>query len=180
MSKHQDEEPISMKKQYYPLFLIVLVVSTLVACARKEEYILPKNAIELLAGTSGKSWKLAKRMNNNTRMNMRGCFLSYRVTYHPHMLVTDNNGEQENCGLSLEANWDIIKGKKAKSYIKWTGDQLPELLNIKENYKYFKILKLTRDTLKLQHRHKQFSSASTFVDILVPENVNIKDRDFHW
>jgi len=35
-----------------------------------ETYKLPQNAIELICGKEEKVWKLAKRLNNNIRMNM--------------------------------------------------------------------------------------------------------------
>ncbi len=170
-----------MKIQHCKLFLVFFTMST-ISCSKvnKAPYLLPENAIELIAGTSGKTWKLAWRYNNGTRMNMRGCFLSYRVTYQPDMIVKDNNGEQENCGASLIGTWQIIKAEKGNSYIKLTSDQLPELMNIDSNHKFLKILQLHEDTIKIQFRHKQFSGKSTFVDTFVPEHVEVRDRDFHW
>ena len=141
---------------------------------------LPDNPIESLTGTSIKTWKLAKRYNNGTRMNMGDCFLSYRITYKANMTFADNNGEYNDCGPSMIGKWEIITDKKGYSYIKQTSDQIPILLNIDKNYKFFKILKLNKDTLQIQFRHKQFSSKSTFVDLLVRDDINVKDRDFHW
>ncbi len=160
-------------KTLLPIFIVLFLCS----CSQKEPYQLPKNAIELLAGESGKTWKIAWRYNDGVRMNMAGCFLSYRITYKPDMTVNDNNGEQDNCGPSLMGNWELITNKK--SYLKLNSDQLPEIMNIKDTHKYFKILKITDDTLKLQYRHKQFSSKSTFIDTFVPEHIKVKDRDFH-
>ncbi len=168
-----------MKKLFsYQLFALIIVGFT--SCSNNKTYKLPENAIELLAGESHKTWKIAQRFNDDVRMNMSGCFLSYRITYQTDMQVVDNNGEQENCGPTLEAQWSITESKQSKSYIKWTGNQISELFNIDKDYKYFKILKLTKDTLKLQHRHKQFSNKSTFIDIFVPEHIEVKNRDFHW
>ncbi len=164
-----------MKNYIFILFLIGLV-----SCSKKEKsYTLPENAIELLAGQSGKTWKIAWRYNDGTRMNMAGCFLTYKITYSPEGTIKDNNAEQENCGPSLLGTWEIITHKKEKSYVKWNSDQLPEIMNTKKNHKYFKILQLEKDTLKLQYRHKQFSSESIFVDTFVPEHIDVKDRDFH-
>ncbi len=169
-------------RSYLQICTLILMFSCLASCSNynKEPYKLPKNAIQLLSGTSGKSWKIAWRYNGKTRMNMRGCFLSYKITYHPDMTIKDNNGDYENCGPSLIGNWEIITDKKGKSFIKLTSDQLPEIMNIKQNYKFFKILKIKKDTLQLQYRHKQFSSESTFIDTYVTEHIKIKDRDFHW
>jgi len=167
-----------MKNSYAYLFFMLLIICS-TSCVKKDVYKLPKNAQELLAGSHGKTWKLAKRFNEGTRMNMAGCFLTYRITYMPTMIVQDNNGAQNNCGASLKAKWQFIDHPQ-KSYIKWTGDQIPEILKITKNYKYFKILQLTKDTLKLQHRHKQFSDKTTFVDVFVTESTEIKGRDFHW
>lgn len=167
----------------YTIFTsILLIIFGLTSCSntKKKPYILPQNAMYVLAGESGKTWKLARRYNNGTRMNMRGCFLSYRITYHPSMMLKDNNGEQEDCGPSLIGQWEITKDKIETPYIKVTSDQLPEIMHIDEDYKFFKILKLTKDTLQLQFRHKQFSTKSTFIDTFVPEHVKVKNRDFHW
>ncbi len=167
----------------YSSFPVILIaVLSFISCTKssKKPYTLPDNPIALLAGKTGKTWKLAWRYNNGTRMNMRGCFLSYRATYSPNMMFKDNNGDHENCGSTLLGNWEIIKGKKGNSYIKLTSDLLPDIMNIDKKYKFFKILKLHRDTLRIQFRHKQFSSTSTFVDTFVSEHIGIKDRDFHW
>lgn len=163
------------------LFLILAILS-LFSCSKSKTlpYVLPQNSLELLSGKSGKTWKLAWRYNNNIRMNMRGCFLTYRVTYHPNKVIKDNNGDQEDCGTSLIGNWEITSNKTKDPFIKITSDQLPEIMHIEKNYKFFKILKLSKDTLVLKFKHKQFSSESTFVDTFVPENTKVEDRDFHW
>ncbi|KZS41708.1 hypothetical protein AWE51_20130 [Aquimarina aggregata] len=163
---------------HFAFYSLMIIIST--SCSQKTNYKLPKNAKELLAGEKGKTWKISKRINEGTRMNMRGCFLSYRITYNPDGNMKDNNEEQEDCGPSLRGNWQILENKNGISYIKWTSNDIPEILNMKSNHKYFKILKLTKDTLELQHRHKQFSSKTTFIDLFVPEHSKIKNRDFHW
>ncbi|MEW7290565.1 lipocalin family protein [Aquimarina sp. 2304DJ70-9] len=170
-----------MKTLFKILFIVLIVIGT-VSCSntQKEPYKLPENAIKLLSGELGKNWKIAWRYNDGIRMNMRGCFLSYRITYRPDMTIKDNSEDHENCGPSLSGNWEIITNKKGKSYIKWVSDQLPQVMNIKKKYKFFKILKITEDTLQLQYRHKQFSSESIFIDTFVTEQIKIKDRDFHW
>ena len=147
---------------------------------RKEPYKIPKNATKLISGTSGKTWKIAKRHNGKIRMNMAGCFLSYRITYLPDMLVKDNNGKQPDCGPSLNAQWEIIKNKKGHYFIKFKSEQLPELMNTKKNYKHFQITYLSKDSLELQYRHAQFSGqVRTIVDLYVQENVSAPNRDFH-
>ncbi len=169
-----------MKKNILLVFTFLILVS-FISCSdsRKNLYVLPKNAVKLLAGEDGKVWKIAWRYNDGIRMNMAGCFLTYRITYYPDMTIKDNGEEHENCGSTLLGTWEIVTYKNGKSYLKWNSDQLPEIMNTKDSRKYFKILQLDRDTLKLQFRHKQFSSESTFIDTFVPEHIEIKDRNFH-
>lgn len=161
--------------------LICVVLVSMLACSEpKEPYIPPHNAVGLIASDSTKTWKLAKRMNNGNRMNMDGCFLSFKQTYRADMTMTDNNGEQANCGESLNATWEIVKDEKGHSFIKATSPQIPELLGIDEEFKNFKILYLSKDTLKLAFYHRQFSDrTTTIVDYLVPEDFDVPDRDFH-
>lgn len=147
---------------------------------KKEIFHLPENATELISGDTIKTWKLAKRFNNGHRMNMGDCFLSYRISYSRDSKMRDNNAENVDCGNSLEADWKIITNENG-SFIKLTGEKLPELLNIDKDYKYFKINALSENILVLQFRHKQFSTSSTIiVDHLVPENVVVEDRNFHY
>ncbi len=144
-------------------------------------YVLPENAINLIAGNSSKTWKLAKCMNNGNRMNMGDCFLSFKQTYRSDMTVSDNNGEQSNCGDSLHATWELIKYGDGHNFIKMTSPQISELLNIEEDFKQFKILHLEEGKMKIAFYHKQFSDrTTTIVDFLVPEEVEVSDRDFHW
>lgn len=148
---------------------------------KRPPFKIPENAISLIAGDSAKVWKLAKRSNNNVRMNMGDCFLSYRVTYKTDSIMHDNNGAYRDCGETLTAKWKLHKNKEDESFIRLESEQLKVLMNLDVEYKYFKILDLTEEQLVLQFRHKQFSSkATTIVDVLVPEDTSIKDRDFHW
>lgn len=147
----------------------------------KAPYVLPDDPIQLIAGNDSKTWKLAKRTNNGDRMNMGDCFLSFKQTYRADMTLSDNNGEQNDCGDSLHANWELIKDEKGHNFIKMTSPQIPKLLNIKEDHKQFKILHLAENEMKIAYYHKQFSDrTTTIVDYMVPEDVEIKDRDFHW
>jgi hypothetical protein len=114
-----------MKKFLFTVFLILLV-----SCQdEKHNLKLPDNAVELIAGDSIKTWKLAKRFNNGHRMNMGDCFLSYRVTYQKNFRMHDNNAEHFDCGKSLKAEWKIITNQNG-SFIKLKSKDLPELLNI--------------------------------------------------
>jgi hypothetical protein len=142
---------------------------------------LPKNAKILLSGDSAKTWKLAARFNNKTRMNMGDCFLSHKETYQSDMSVHDNSGDHRDCGETLFANWLFVKDKKENSYLKWTSAQIQTLLNIEEDYKFFKILELSEEQLTIQITHKQFSSKSTTItDFYVSENVTVEGGVFHW
>lgn len=165
-----------MKKIYIIFVLIIFSCSK----QEKEPYILPKNAVYLIAGDSLKVWKLAKRFNGKTRMNMGDCFLSYRTTYRTDKTYYDNNGSFSDCGETLYANWEIITHKNGNSYIKQTSNQIPALMNIKENYKLFKIIHLSKDSLTLQFSHKQFQKTRIITDYFVQQDIKVKDRDFHW
>ncbi|MDY8138166.1 lipocalin family protein [Aquimarina sp. 2201CG5-10] len=169
-------------KNYLLRSFIGLIFISLTSCitSKKEPYKIPENAIELITGTSGKTWKIAKRYNGGTRMNMGDCFLSYRITYLPDMTAKDNNDDHHDCGPSLIANWEISTNEKGNSFIKLTSDQLPKLMGVEKNYKFFKITYLNKDTLQLRFKHKQFSSTSRIiVDTYVQEDIIVKNRDFH-
>ncbi len=170
-----------MKKYCITSFLVFFLIAASSCSNRNNEpYQIPDNAKELITGTSGKTWKIAKRYNDGTRMNMAGCFLSYRITYLPDMTMKDNNGEQRDCGTSLIANWEITQNKKGHYFIKLQSEQIPQLMNIDKDYKYFQITYLTKDSLELRYRHAQFSGqVRTIIDLYVQQDVVVKDRDFH-
>lgn len=162
---------------------LVLVTIIYLSCssAPVEPYVLPRNAAELIAGSSSKTWKLAKRTNDGNRMNMGDCFLSYRQTFKSDMTVRDNNSEQKECGESLLAKWEIVQNEEGHSFIKLTSPQISALMNIEDDFKNFKILHLAEDKMKIAFYHRQFSDKwRTIVDYMVPEDVVVEDRDFHW
>ena len=165
-------------------YLQVLVLSVfLYSCAKSDTspYQLPTDHIQLIAGDSMKIWKLAARFNNKTRMNMAGCFLNYQQTFSVNRTVKDNLEDFRDCGKSLIGTWKVVKDQNQNYYIKITSDRIPELLKIEENFKLFKVLHLSDDELRLQFRHKQFSEKiTTITDILVPSDLPIEGRDFHW
>ena len=112
---------------------------------------------------------------------MGDCFLSHRDTYKRDMSMHNNSGDHRDCGETLQATWKFIKDKKGNYYIKLQSDQIPKLMNIEKDHKYFKLLQLTEEQMTLQFTHKQFSSKTTTItDIYVPENMVIQDREFHW
>ncbi len=155
----------------------------IVSCAepQKEPYMLPDHAESLIAGDSAKTWKLARRFNNKTRMNMGDCFLLYRQTYQSDMTMHDNNGEHSDCGPTLNATWKFAKDERGNYYVKWNSKELPEVMHIEQDYKFFKILRLSEEQMTLQFSHKQFSNKTTIItDIYVPEYVSVEDREFHW
>lgn len=134
----------------------------------------------LIHGDSSKTWKIARRYNDNVRMNMGPCFLAYRQTFKSNQSVSDNNENRSDCGLSLKGSYEFKKGPKGHPYIKINSPDIPKLMNTDKDYKYFKILKLSEDTLKLSFKHNQYGSKSrTITDILVRENLDIGDRYFH-
>ncbi|MFY0608305.1 MAG: lipocalin family protein [Cyclobacteriaceae bacterium] len=163
--------------------LLLLLLSFEFSCSNPEEspYELPSKAKQLLTGDSSKTWKLAQRYNNKTRMNMGDCFLSHRETYSNDMTMYNNSGDNRDCGETLQANWKFVKDKKGNYYVRIESEQLPELMNIDKDYKLFKVLRLTDDQMTLQFKHKQFSNKTTTItDIYVPEHIEVKDREFHW
>lgn len=164
-------------------FLYSCAIILLLSCGKKEEHSfqLPENAEFLLASDSAKTWKLAGRFNNKTRMNMGDCFLSYRSTYRRDMRMQDNSGDERDCGQSLKAAWKFAKDLKGNYYIKLSSQQLRELMNSKNDFKLFKVLRLSQEQMTLQYRHQQFSNKfTTITDIYVPEGDRVEGRIFHW
>lgn len=168
-----------MKNYLLLIFLSSILFFT--SCNEKHKpYNLPENATDLIHGDSLKTWKIARRYNDDIRMNMGPCFMAYRQTFKADKTVFDNNEEQRDCGPSLAGEWEFQKGPKGDPYVKISSPDLPELLNTDKDYKYFKILKLTEDTLKLSFKHKQYGNKSrTITDVLVREDLYIGDRYFH-
>ncbi len=161
---------------------LFLLLTSLLSCndTPNKPFHLPKNSIELLSGTHGKTWELAKRLNGDTGMNMGDCFLSYRITYHPNKTLHDNNGDHYDCGETLKATWEFFKNKEAHNFIKIESKQLPKLMHMEAHHKYFQLLDLTDSTLTVTFKHQQFSNQTRWItDYLVPEDVVVQDRDFH-
>jgi hypothetical protein len=166
---------------YKYLLLFCILLPSCYSKPKEAPFVLQANAKSLLTNDSTKSWKISRRFNDGVRMNMGDCFLSYRLIYSADMSMRDNNSEHVDCGNSLEANWQFVRDKKDNYYVKLSSEQLPELMNIDKEHKYFKILHLSADSLILQFRHRQFSDKwRTITDHYVPEEVYVKDRAFHW
>lgn len=171
-----------MKTSNYKTIAFFFLSLTL-ACgeAEKNVYSLDENAKSYLTSDATKTWKLARRFNNDTRMNMGDCFLSHRETYGADMTMFNNSGQQKDCGETLNAEWKFVKDKDGNYYIRITSEQLPDLMNIEEDFKLFKVLSLSEAEMVLQFNHKQFSSKTTQItDIWVPEDLEIEGREFHW
>lgn len=161
------------------LFVISLIFVIPCQDTAKQTFILPDKNTELIAGDSIKTWKLTKRFNKGYRMNMGNCFLSYRISYQRNSRMRDNSSENFECGKSLSASWKIITNNQG-SFIKLESEEIPELLRIDENYKYFRILALSENELVIKFKHKQYSNNSAIItDYLVPENVKAENRNFH-
>lgn len=161
----------------YFSFILILI-----SCADTPSlpYELPENSITLLTSDSVKTWKIAKRYNGETRMNMGDCFLGYRQCFRESGLVKDNNGSLMNCGPSLNAQWKIITQDNGHSYLRIMGDQIPELLSQEEDFKFFKILHISKDSLTLSFTHRQYNKKRTITDYLVRDDLEVDDRNFHW
>lgn len=159
----------------------LVLIFLFIACNEAHEpYFLPDDAANLIHGDSLKTWKIARRYNDEVRMNMGPCFMAYRQTFKADKTFFDNNEKNRDCGPSLKGTWQFKKGPEGDSYVKISGPDLSNLLNTDKDYKYFKILKLTEDTLKLSFKHKQYGNkVRKITDILVRENLDIEDRYFH-
>jgi len=167
-------------KNYLSLIFISSILFLSSCNQVTKPYDLPENARNLIHGDSLKTWKIARRYNDDIRMNMGPCFLAYRQTFKADQTVFDNNGENRDCGNSLSGEWQFKKGPNGDHYVKIISPDLPKLLNTDKDYKYFKILKLTKDTLKVSFKHKQYGNKlRTITDVLVREDLNIGDRYFH-
>ncbi|MEM6516662.1 MAG: hypothetical protein AAF688_10805 [Bacteroidota bacterium] len=167
-----------MKKIF---FIYILTVGLSCSKTKKPPFDLPINAEILLTADSTKTWKLARRFNNNTRISVGDCFLSYQVTYSSDHTILDNNGEHEDCGDSMSSNWSLYFNDDKYPYIKLKGGNVQELMHLEKDYKYFKILDLSEEQLVLEFQHKQFSNKTTkLINVFVPKDAVVKDRKFHW
>ena len=93
----------------------------------------------------------------------------------------DNNGENVDCGETLNATWKFIKDQGGSYYIKLSSEQLPTLMHIDEDYKFFRITHLSEEQMTLQFNHQQFSNKTSLItDVYVPEHVSVEDREFHY
>ncbi|MDT0649449.1 lipocalin family protein [Autumnicola edwardsiae] len=164
------------------LRLIYILIILMYSCdgLDNEPYKLPDNAVALISSDGIKTWKIAERYNGKVRMNMHPCFLSYRQTFLKDSVFYDNNGNSGNCGKTLTGQWHLHKNGKGDHFIKLMSPQISQLLNIPEDYKLFKILYLSEDTLKLAFDHKQYGSNKTIItDLLVREDLDVGDRYYY-
>lgn len=166
-------------QKYAYLSIIIFLLSS---CLEQEQapYRPPESIKELIAGSTSKTWKLAKRYNGENRMNMGDCFLSYKQTFSIDGSVNDNNGAFTNCGPSLLGQWTIVKDSLGYSHIRISSKQIPELMGTKENFKDFRIFYASQDSLHISFVHKQYGTQRRISDYLVNENAAIADRDFHY
>jgi len=164
------------------ILLFVFFVLAFLACAKEEKkgYTPPENTIALLTNDSSKVWKLARRYNGKTRMNMEGCFMKYRQVFYANMTVEDNNALNANCGPSLKGGWSLLKKENGLTYIRIQSEDIPELLNQKDDFKDFKILHVNQDSLAISFYHNQFGSKKRITDYLVREDFKVSDRNFHY
>ncbi|GAB5400106.1 MAG: hypothetical protein Aureis2KO_16910 [Aureisphaera sp.] len=161
---------------------LLLLVSSCSKTKNDDVFVLPENAEFLIASDSLKTWKIAKRYNGKVRMNMEpdGCFIKYKQTFFTNDSVIDNNELNSNCGPSLKGTWEITKGSNGFSYIKLSSSLLPELLGIEEDYKFFKIVYLSKDSLTLSFSHNQYGKKRTITDYLVRDDLDVGNRTFHY
>ncbi|HAA13687.1 MAG TPA: hypothetical protein DCE41_19130 [Cytophagales bacterium] len=165
----------------HPLGGLILLLLLGGCGASEPEYTHPAQAKTLLASDTTKVWKLAHRLNDGTRMNMAGCFLTHRWIFTPKGTMRDNAGEHEDCGETLHASWKFVKNDADQYFLKLSSDQFPALMNTEGDTKYFQLLALSDEKLMVRFRHAQFGGKDrTITDTYVPENKAVADRDFHW
>lgn len=169
--------PLSLSQILVSCMLLVLLCS----CNQNTTavYTPPDNVETLIAGDSSKVWKLAKRFNGAIRMNMEGCFMSYRQQFTRSKTVSDNNGLHKNCGESTVGEWEITVDDTGHHYIKITSKQFPRLFDQAQEYKLFRIGYASQDSLELSFVHNQFGTWRRITDLLVSEGLEIEDRNFH-
>ncbi len=168
------------------VLLTTIAVIVISACGSENEYKiynLPDQAATFLSGETGKTWKLAKRVNNGTRVNMGECTIGYRQTFLPDFAVSDNNSEMYDCGESMNGTWELIENKKGAAFLTITSDLVPKYFKVPEGSKtkYFQLVELSPGVLVYKFKHELFSTkTSIVVDVLVPEDSVVDDRNFHW
>lgn len=151
---------------------------------QKEEipFALPANALELVAGKNSKTWKLVKRTNGSTRVNMGECTLDFRLSFATNYTFKDET-TNPNCGPFIAGVYGFALDKNKKPYLKLKGDLIAQVFEIKnqESSKYFQILNLSDSVFIYRYSHKLFSDKTTIIeDVLVPEEVDFEGRDFHY
>lgn len=162
--------------------LLLCFLVSCVSCSKPKPipYTPPSDIHMLIAGDTSKVWMLAKRYNGKARMNMSGCFLSYRQTFYKNQAVHDNNGDQSNCGETLRGDWELTNDSIGNHYIKIKSEQYKRLMGRDSGYVYFKILHASKDSLSISFSHNQFGTRRTITDYMVTEDVSVPDRNFHW
>ncbi|WP_462248076.1 lipocalin family protein [Ekhidna sp.] len=160
-----------------------LILFFLFGCSNQsdENFTLPDNAQSLISSDSSKTWKIARRFNNGTRMNMGDCFLAHRQTFSSSNTFTTSSSGRSDCGNDMSGKWSLARDENGTAYIKLESEQIPEMLNIKDDFKYFRIKALSDTLMVLQFNHAQTTKkTTTLVDYFVPEGVKVDDREFHW
>ncbi|MDT0647380.1 lipocalin family protein [Zunongwangia sp. F260] len=164
------------------LWSLIVLIFLFYSCNKdsEEPYKLPENPVTLISSDSIKTWKIAERYNGKVRMNMGPCFMSYRQTFLRDSSFYDNNEKTKGCGETLKGKWHLHHNSKGDPYIKLVSPQISQLLNIPENYKFFKILYLSKDTLKLAFEHQQYGNKKRIItDLFVREDLDVGDRYYH-
>lgn len=162
--------------------LLLFTGLTIYSCQQEPVYQLPENAARLLSGDSLKSWKLAYRYNGGVRVNMGPCYYGYRQSFLADGSFHDNNGEQTaDCGETMQGKWYLRHNKEHTPYLSLQSSLIPEAFGIDNDIKNFQIIELSDQKLVLRFKHALFTSKPTLIeDTLVPEEVEVADREFHW
>ena len=143
---------------------------------------LPPDSDQTLAGTNRKTWKLAKRTNNGTRVNMGECTLHYRQTFYANHQVEDNNSLRSDCGDSMNGKWNLSENESGVAYLSIASEVVPKYFEVPEGSitKHFQLVELTDKSLVYTFKHKLFSTKpSIVVDYLIPADSVFEDRNFH-
>lgn len=145
-------------------FLVsILVIITIAACSPQKEYVvyrLPENAGDLLSGVKSKTWKLARRLNNGTRVNMGECTYGYRQTFMADGNVSDNNSGMYDCGESMNGTWRLYENHNGAAFLSITSEVVPKYFKVDEGSKTkgFQLVELSPGVLVYKFKHELFST----------------------
>ena len=105
-------------------------------------------------------------------------FSCFRQSFNLNKSFSTSAPGRSDCGDPMIGSWTLAQDPDGFSYIRLESEQIPEMLNIEEKFKLFKIKMLTDSLMVLQFNHAQTTKKqTTIVDYFVLEDVKVDD---HW